>query len=308
MRKFVDGYALLIMVVLCLIWAVQQVALKGVAGQISPLTQVGIRSGVAALFLALLTVARRRSLLGAGELYKPGIVVGVLFALEFLFVGEGLKLTTASHMAVFLYTAPIFASLGLHWKLPDERLAKTQWAGILLAFFGVAVMFFAGAPQPDNFQTKMLLGDFLGLMGGFAWGCTTVVVRTTRLSDAPAEQTLFYQLVTAFALLSVLAWWKGETAFEFTPLVGWSLVFQGVVVCFLSYLTWFWLLTKYQASQLGVLTFLTPPMGVMLGVLLLGERLEVHFIVGTFFTLAGVLLVTGYGWRAQALARRRSGR
>jgi len=52
----------------------------------------------------------------------PGLTVGVLFALEFLLVAEGLRHTSASHMVVFLYTAPIFAALGLHWRLPAERL------------------------------------------------------------------------------------------------------------------------------------------------------------------------------------------
>ena len=45
-----------------------------------------------------------------------------LFSLEYLSVGEGLRYTSASHSVVFLYTAPIFAAIGLHWKLPEERL------------------------------------------------------------------------------------------------------------------------------------------------------------------------------------------
>lgn len=40
--------------------------------------------------------------------------MGGLFGLEFLLVGEGMRHTSASHMVVFLYTAPIFAALGLH--------------------------------------------------------------------------------------------------------------------------------------------------------------------------------------------------
>ncbi|HOL18136.1 MAG TPA: hypothetical protein PLY40_07630, partial [Bacillota bacterium] len=49
------------------------------------------------------------------------MVVGVLFALEFVMVGQAVRYTTAGHVVVFLYSAPVFAALGLHLKLPEER-------------------------------------------------------------------------------------------------------------------------------------------------------------------------------------------
>ena len=58
--------------------------------------------------------------------WRPGLLAGVLFAVEFLLVGEGLRYTTASHLVVFLYTAPIFVALGLHWVRPAERLGAIR--------------------------------------------------------------------------------------------------------------------------------------------------------------------------------------
>ena len=130
------------------------------------------------------------------ELVKAGIMLA----------GEGLRYTSTAHMVVFLYTAPIFAALGLHWWLPAERLAPLQWAGIALAFTGIVVAFFLRGSQgagPD--WQRMLWGDLLGLLAGAAWGATTVLIRVTRLSSLPASQTLLYQLVVGFALLVPLA-------------------------------------------------------------------------------------------------------
>ena len=206
-------------------------------------------------------------------------------------------------MAVFLYTAPLFASLGLHLTIPEERLAPAQWMGMLLAFLGILVMFLGGT-QTGELNSLTYWGDFLGLLGGAAWGSTTVVVRKTRLSDAPPTQTLFFQLFGAFVILTLLSGSKGELVFDLSYRSGISLAFQGIVVCFVSYLAWFWLLTKYQASQLGVLTFMTPPIGVVLGVLILGDTLERHFVVGTLMTLLGVVSVTGYGWYRRFLGRK----
>ena len=125
-RKALDPQAITLMLVLCAIWGMQQVVLKATAADIAPVMQIGLRSGVAALLVGLVMLARgERMRLSDGTL-GPGVVVGVLFGLEFLLVAEGLRHTSASHMVVFLYTAPIFAALGLHWRLPAERQRRRR--------------------------------------------------------------------------------------------------------------------------------------------------------------------------------------
>jgi len=57
-------------------------------------------------------------------------------------------------------------------------------------------------------------------------------------------------------------------------------------------LVWFWLLRHYLASRLGVLTFLTPIIGVVLGAVLLGEPLEAQFVVGAAVVLLGITTVS----------------
>lgn len=295
MRKAVDGRAAMFMAALCLVWGMQQVAIKAVAGEASPLLQIVLRSGVAALLVWLLgrIVLRERWLPGVG--LRSGLVVGTLFAAEFLFMGEGLRWTSASHMAVFLYTSPMFAAIGLHLRLPEERLSRVQWAGIGLAFIGIVVTFLTPGGQAGA-SADWFIGDLMGLCAGAAWGLTTVAVRTSRLSEAPATQTLFYQLAGACVLLLPVALATGQTQFQGTALVWASLGFQALLVSFASYLIWFWLLRRYLAAPLGVLTFMTPLFGVILGVVLLDERLTPVFLAGAALVLAGLLTVTSPAW------------
>jgi drug/metabolite transporter (DMT)-like permease len=63
------------------------------------------------------------------------------------------------------------------------------------------------------------------------------------------------------------------------------------VVAFASYLTWFWLLTRYLAGRLAVFSFLSPMFGVTFGVLILGERLSSGFVVAAILVAAGIALV-----------------
>jgi drug/metabolite transporter (DMT)-like permease len=300
MRRDLDGFVMATMAVLCAIWGAQQVAIKLAAHDVAPIMQVGLRSGISAALVLLLMTVRGEDLSLRGATLRPGILAGTLFASEFLFVAEGLRRTSASHMAVLLYTSPIFTAIGLHLFVPGERLSRRQWLGILVAFTGVAVAF-AGGWLHGSVSVRVLEGDALGLLAGVAWGATTVVVRASALSEAPPAKTLLYQLaVASFFLVSAAAASGQVTRVSLTPIACASLLFQGVIVSFASYLTWFWLLRRYAASQVSVFSFLTPLFGVTFGVLVLGERVDSAFGIGAALVLAGITVVSAPGPRQRA--------
>jgi drug/metabolite transporter (DMT)-like permease len=304
-RKTLNGQASAIMLLLCMIWGLQQIVLKATAADIAPIMQIALRSGAAALMVGLLMFCRKEQMSLSDGIWRPGLIVGFLFGLEFLLVGEGLQRTSASHVVVFLYTAPIFVALGLHGRLPSERLNTLQWLGIALAFGGVVLTFFGRSHQlaPVPGTVSPLWGDALALLGGVAWAATTVVVRCSSLAKASASQTLLYQLVGAFVLLLLASLVLDQTFINPTPMVLGALLFQSLVVSFASFLVWFWLLRHYQASQLGVFSFMTPLFGVAFGVWLLKEPLEPNFVLGAVLVLSGVVLVSSHGWLKRSVLR-----
>lgn len=285
-RAPIDRPDALLMTVLCLCWALQQIAVKWAAPDMAPVAQIGWRSALAAL-LVVGFMAWRREPLNWRRNGRAGALVGLLFGVEFLLVAEALVRTSAAHTVVFLYTAPLFAALGLHLRVRAERLRPLQWVGMGLAFAGIALAF-GRAPAAGT----SLLGDALALAAGLAWGLTTVGVRGSRLADAAASEVLLYQLVGAAVLLLAAGAWTGQMDYRPTPVLAASLAFQAVVVAFVSYLVWFWLLTKYVASALGAFSFLTPVLGVGLGAVLLNEPLEPAFLGGAVLVLAGVAVVS----------------
>ncbi|WP_151831367.1 DMT family transporter [Acinetobacter junii] len=296
-RKALDQTASSLMIVLCMVWGLQQVILKMAASDISPLMQIALRSGLAALLLLPLVLLDQKSQLMNPKNLKAGALVAVLFSLEFFLLAQALQLTSASHAVVLLYTAPIFVALGLHWKLPSERLTLLQWTGIGIAFIGIVVTFIR--PQQigvNTFQQQMLWGDLYALAAAIAWAATTVTVRLSSLAQAAVTQTLFYQLAGSFILLLGLAFFMGQAVVQWTPLVIGSLAFHTLIVSFASFLAWFWLLRNYLASRLGVFSFLTPLFGIIFGVWLLDENIEANFIFGTALVLLGILVVSLQGW------------
>jgi len=300
-RLPLDPFACGLMLLLCIVWGFQQVSIKLVEQDVAPVLQLAIRSGIAALVLGAITLWREgRGAFGDGTLL-PGLGVGLLFTLEFFFISEGLVRTSASHIAVFLYTAPIFAALGLHLILPEERLSPVQWLGVLVAFGGIALAFLG---KPGN-AAGSLFGDALGICAAVAWGATTVLIRGSSLSEAAPVKTLFYQLGVAGVVLLAVAAATGRLGLVPSDRALLSLGFQVVVVALISYLGWFWLLRRYLASRLSMLSFMTPLFGVGFGVLVLGEPLDSSFIFGGLLVLGGLLLVTGAELLRDHLARRR---
>ncbi|MGE0310887.1 MAG: DMT family transporter [Lautropia sp.] len=304
-RRPIDATGAGLMFLLCLAWSCQQIVLKATSQEMAPVLQIAVRSGGAALLVGLLMRWRGEPLNLADGTWRPGLFCGLLFAIEFLLAGVGLQFTHAAHLIVFLYTAPIFAALGLH-LLGTERLATLQWLGIAIAFAGIAVAFLGSGAAPTGNAAPgpgTLFGDALALLAGCAWGSTTVVVRHTSLARLSATRTLLYQLVTSSVLLFGAAVAIGQTAIDPTPRLLAGLGFQTVIVTFASFLAWFWLLRRYLAFQLGVFSFITPMLGVVLGVLLLDEPLEPGFVGGATLLVAGIVLVSGHAWLKQRTAR-----
>ena len=295
-RKALDATASGLMVVLCMIWGLQQVILKMAAPDISPLMQIALRSGMAAILLLPLLYLDKASQLFNRQNLKAGALVAFLFSLEFFLLAQALQWTSASHAVVLLYTAPIFVALGLHWKLPSERLSVLQWGGIAIAFLGIVVTFMRASQGATQLEQQMLWGDLLALAASIAWAATTITVRLSSLAQAAVTQTLFYQLAGSFVLLFGLAFFLGQATIHLTPLVIGSLAFHTLIVSFASFLAWFWLLRNYLASRLGVFSFLTPLFGIAFGVCLLGEKIELNFVMGSALVLLGIVVVSLQGW------------
>jgi drug/metabolite transporter (DMT)-like permease len=273
-RKPLDVTAYSLMVLLTALWGFQQVTIKVIVDDVS-------------LLVLVVAWARLRGtpLFERDGTLKAGLLAGFLFAIEFVFIYGGLAYTNASRMVVFIYLTPVLTALGLHFLVAGERLHPAQWLGVLVAFAGVVLAFF-------NSGKNTLVGDLCGVAAAFFWSATTVLIRATRLAQASATKTLFYQLGVSAVLLPIFSvLFKEPGITELTPLALVSLAYQGVVVAFLSYLAWFWLLGRYLATRLSVFSFLAPMFGVLFGVTFLSEPVGPQFAVAAGLVGVGIVLV-----------------
>jgi drug/metabolite transporter (DMT)-like permease len=290
-KAHLDGLAIGCMLLCCVLWGVNQVATKVALAEIPPLMQAAARSLGAAVLVAAWSRWRGIPLLRRDGTLPGGIAAGALFAAEFGCIFVGLQYTTASRMVVFIYLSPFVVALGMPFIAASERLSAPRVAGLVAAFAGVAWAFAEGFGAPASRQGQWV-GDALGVAAAVLWGATTLVIRATRLTSASAEKTLLYQLAVSGVMLAAASAFAAEpwparlTALSLGPLA-----FQTVVVCFASYLLWFWLMRHYPATRLAAFTLLTPISGLMAGVVLLGEPVTPRLLTALAAVAAGIVLV-----------------
>jgi len=276
------------MLMLCLTWGINQVAMKLVLLEIPPMLQATIRSVAALPVLFILGRLRGVKFFERDGTLAAGLFIGVLFGLEFLLVYQGLQFTTASRGAVFFYTAPFFVALGSSPFL-GERLGGQQWLGLALSFAGVAVAI--GVPQPDV-DTHMLFGDLLIVGGAAMWAATTLVAKATSLLFAPPEKVLGYQVAVSIPVMGLAALLFGETITQPPSRLSLALMaFQAVWVAGTTFTIWVALVKTYSASKLSAFTFITPLFGVVASYFVMHDSLSLAFGAAALLVVAGLFLV-----------------
>jgi drug/metabolite transporter (DMT)-like permease len=284
-----DGVAAAVVVVLCMSWGFNQVAVKLTIPDVPPLLQATIRSVIAAVLVALWARWRGISFTLRDGTLLPGLVAGALFGLEFVFIYRGLLWTSASRAVLFIYLAPVLVVIGARWFLPGDRFAPAQWSGLALSFAGIALAFGLPTPAADPRQT---VGDLMMICAAVSWAATTLVIKASALNQAPFEKTSLYQLVVSVPILALAALAFGERVVGMPSGLSFaSLAYQSLWVASISFVVWFALVQRYSASRLSAFTFLTPLFGVAAGHLVLNEPLAPAFAAAVALVVTGLMLV-----------------
>jgi drug/metabolite transporter (DMT)-like permease len=287
-ERSLSAGAVAMMLMLCLSWGFNQIAVKLVLPDVPPMLQATIRSAGALPMLLLVAWLRGVKLFERDGTLVPGLFAGVMFGFEFVLIYRGLLLTSALRAVVFLYTAPFFVALGSYQFL-GERLRASQWGGLALSFAGVALAI--GVPQA-GVDAKVLLGDLLVVGGGALWAATTLLVKATSLLKVEPEKALGYQVAISIPILAAAAWISGETLTHVPgPLALSLLAYQAFWVVGLTFLLWFSLVKTYSASKLSAFTFITPLFGVIASYFIMHDRLSLAFGAAALLVIAGLYLV-----------------
>ncbi len=275
------------MVAFAAVLAFNQVVVKVTNDGLAPVFGAGLRSVLALAVLMLWCVVTGRRITGLRRTFWPGIMLGLLFSVEFIFLFNALDMTTVSRASILFYSMPIWLAIVAHVALPGERLSQRRVLGLVLAMAGVVW----ALADPDSRGAGDLRGDALALLGALSWGGIALTVRLTKVSDLPAESQLFWQLGVSAVVLSAVAPLFGDL-WRAPELIHWvGMGYQVVLVASLGFLYWLRLMSIYPASDIASFSFLSPVLAVGFGWAVFGEPVGPGFLGALALVAVGIVLI-----------------
>lgn len=286
-KTSLDMFGMLSLTGFAMLLGINQVAIKLGNTGLQPVFMAGIRS-LGAL-LVLLSWMRLR---GVEFRIRPGtvpsgVLMGLLFSIEFSCLFFALDWTTVARTSILFYTMPVWLGFAGHFLLDGDRLTPLKLAGQGLAVLGVAIAVLDRGGSGE----ATLLGDALALCAAMCWAGIALLARVAPVSKTRPEMQLFWQLVISAPALLILSLWFGPFVRDFQVYHLGLLIFQIVCIASMGFLFWFWLLSIYPASSVASFSFLTPILGVVLGWALLGETLGPSILISLLLVCAGLVLI-----------------
>ena len=284
-----DGWATLIILVCCVCWGMNQVAIKIASAGIPPMLQAGVRSLLSGSLVLAWAWFRNIPLFERDGSLGAGLAIGAAFAVNFMLVYPGLQYTTASRSVLFIYSMPFFVAIAAHYLIPGDRITQVKAAGLLASFGGLALALREGLTGGSE---GSLLGDLLCLGSAIGWAVTTMLMRTTKLRTVAPEKVLLYQLGVSAPLLLIVSAAVGEPIPPFPePKVLTAFAYTVVIVAFITYIVWVWLLSRHPPSAVSSFVFLAPIFGVLCGAAVLGETVNAQTWISLALVAFGIALI-----------------
>ncbi len=292
MRKDrLDSVGLAALLGVTLLLAGNQIIVKEVNTGLQPVFFAGLRSALAIVFVA--GWLWFRGLLGRLRWADlgPGLLMGAVFAAEFLCLFMALDLTAVGRAAVIFYSMPLWMAILAHFGLPNERITPIRALGLVLAFVGTAWAILSKSPSGH----ANIWGDLFALGGAWGWTGTAFIARATRMRDAGPEAQLFWMVAVSAPILLLAAPFFGPLIRDIEPMHWVWLIFQASIVVAGGFISWLWLLAVYPTSTVASFSFLTPIFAMALGYLIFKEPLVPGLIAAACLVGAGIVLINRSG-------------
>ncbi|MFD6054357.1 DMT family transporter [Agromyces sp. NPDC060279] len=198
---------------------------------------------------------------------------------------------SSSLASIYNATTPIMTALMATLAFRVERLGLSRWVGVGIGIVGVVVVI---GPWQYHALTGSLAGQLACLLATACYGFTFGYQRKF-LSHRPIAPATFAFLsigVSALVMLALTPWLAlGPVRLDWT--VGGSLLALGILGTGFAYIWNINVLRAWGPTGTSTVTYVTPVVGVALGVALLGERFSWHEPIGALLVLLGILLAQG---------------
>jgi len=277
--------------VVCLVWGTTYLAIRVAVTTIPPMMLTGTRYLVAGLILLAVLKLRGEKLPRDPRMLRELAIVGTL-----LVAGGNLSVIWAeqyvpSGMAALLVaTAPFWAAILEAVRKNGEHIGMRRGTGMLVGFLGVVLLVAPGAIT-GNYSTKFLLGAFAIQVGSFCWQYGMVRGKHYVHGVTPMQSATLQMLFGGTLVMVVgLAIGEGQH-YVLTPKTFAGLAYLTIFGSVIAYSAFIYALAHMKATNLSLYAYVNPAVAVVLGWLILDEKLTWVSIAAMAVILGGVAIV-----------------
>ncbi len=221
-----------------------------------------------------------------------------LFSICMLF---GVSLSSAVAAGVIMAAIPATVAL-LSWAFLRERISGQVWAAVACAVLGIALVSLSKSEMPANMSSaqeadltskNVWLGNLL-LVGAVLCEAAYAVIGKKLTGVLSPKRITALINVWGFALVTPFGLWMAW-GFDFAAVAPGSwllLVFYALAASIWTVWLWMTGLKTVPANQAGVFTVMLPISAAVVGILVLGERLNAAQVGAFALALLGVVLAT----------------
>ena len=272
-----------------LIWGYTWVTMKIAISDIPPFLFSSLRLFIGAIPLFIILIIQRKRLFVDKGIFKNYLIMSLLMSLGYMAIlTYGMQFVDSGKTSVLVYTMPIFVTIISHFKL-DEKINIYKMVGLTFGLLGLLFILGLEITNPD---TKVIFGELLILISALSWGLANVFSKI-RFKNIDVIHMNAWQLMIGALLLFVLSLiLEPNYSVEWSNKALLSLLFNGLFSTAFTFVVWFWVLKKINASKASMALMFVPILGIIFGSLQLGENITISIVVGSFLICAGIFMNT----------------
>lgn len=254
------------------------------AGEIDPITFAIVRLWSGAGILAILLGLRR---LRGGKLWSgwQGRLVGVFGLLVYLFGFSVAYLSLDAGVGALILFGSVQVTMFAGALVVRETVPPRRWLGAGLAFSGLVYLMAPGSAAVPSLSAGAAM-----TLAGVGWGIYSLAGR--RAGDALGATAWNFLLAVPVSLL-VLQLVPASPDLQTISSAGLGLaVVSGAITSGLGYALWYALVPQLGAARAAVAQLTVPVLAALGGALIIGEAVDLRFVLSTLLVLGGVALAS----------------
>ena len=267
---------------LCLIWGFNFVAMKVATDYFTPELFVTYRFALGSAVLLIFAYFRKLPL-PPKNLWIWLIITGAFqISIGSAILQNCFKYLDAGLVSVLNYTMPIWVTILARFFL-NESLSLKKIFGIVLSIIGVVILM--NVEISGNFSAMLL-----ALSAAIFWAIGNVIMKAKLSKLNPIILTTWQMTIAAILLAIYTALFVTvEVHWTFTAVA--SLLYNGVIASAFAFFLWAYVLANMEASKASISVLGVPVVGVISGVIFLGESITFTMIFGILLVMLGIILV-----------------